>query len=147
MFDVAKAVEDLKFDRSNLDEVWSNHAVVFFEYTEKLTLAERKVAQAKQIMDEVEAKVYASVRADLSLSGIRPTESLIDAKVRNHELVKKARQKHDDAKQDAERCKYAIEAFRHRRDMIVQASKRELLDLEKTGSSSFSGSKITRGEQ
>lgn len=141
MFNVEQTLSDLAFDRSNLDEVWSNQAILFFQYADKLTQSERRVAKAKQVMEEVEARLYNTIRADLSLSGIRPTEALIESKMKNHEKMRVAREAYDAAKSDCEKAKHALEAFRHRRDMIVQASKRELLELEKTGSSTFTALK------
>lgn len=136
---VARAKADLYFDRENLDETWANHAVLFLTYAHQLSLAETEVSRTKGVLEQVEAKLSAKHRADISLRGTRPTESMIDAKIKSDPAYIRCRVDHDQARSTLELQKSIVEAFRHRRDMIVQASKREILEFERLGESSFMG--------
>lgn len=138
---LAEAQHDLRFDRDNLDQAWSEQAMHYAVYSHKLHQAENIASKLKNQLDELTAKLYAVEKREFSMSGIKPTESMILNKIKTNPSYQRAKSGADNARNDADLHKNILECFRHRRDMIVQASKRELFDLEKLGDSSFIHSK------
>ncbi|HCP0221475.1 TPA: hypothetical protein OCM53_004021 [Escherichia coli] len=132
-----KIMSDLEFDRDNLEEVWRQQPRLLMEYSSKLAHAERSVAEAKLNLEAVEAKLYDTERKNLSMNGIKFNESVLDAKVKTNPQYLSKRQKLDDARHIADIYKHAVAAFSHRRDMIVQASKMAIVELERLGSERF----------
>ena len=125
---------DLEFNRDDLEAVWQRQPVLLMQYGARLAQAERKVADAKRGLDAVEAKLYDSHRKDLSMNGIKFNESILDAKVKTSVNYLSHRQKLDDARYEADIYKHA---FNHRKDMIVQASKLAILEIERLGAERF----------
>ncbi|EJL3123629.1 hypothetical protein NMC56_004667, partial [Salmonella enterica subsp. enterica serovar Anatum] len=98
---------------------------------------EREVADAKLSLDAIEAKIYDNERKNLSMNGIKFNESVLDAKVKTNPQYLAKRQKLDDARHIADLYKHAVSAFSHRRDMIVQASKMTIVEIERLGVERF----------
>ncbi|EAB5655084.1 hypothetical protein ABT929_004270 [Salmonella enterica subsp. enterica serovar Uganda] len=132
-----KVMADLEFDRENLEEVWRKQPRLLMEYGSKLAQAEREVADAKLSLDAIEAKIYDNERKNLSMNGIKFNESVLDAKVKTNPQYLAKRQKLDDARHIADLYKHAVSAFSHRRDMIVQASKMTIVEIERLGVERF----------
>lgn len=132
-----KIMSDLEFDRDNLEEVWRRQPRLLMEYGSKLAHAERSVAEAKLNLEAVEAKLYDTERKNLSMNGIKFNESVLDAKVKTNPQYLSKRQKLDEARHIADIYKHAVAAFSHRRDMIVQASKMAIVELERLGTERF----------
>ena len=132
-----KIMSDLEFDRDNLEEVWRQQPRLLMEYGSKLARAEREVADAKLSLDAIEAKIYDNERKNLSMNGIKFNESVLEAKVRTNPQYLAKRQKLDDARHIADLYKHAVAAFSHRRDMIVQASKMAIVEIERLGAERF----------
>ncbi|EJK7436253.1 hypothetical protein NLS38_004459 [Salmonella enterica subsp. enterica serovar Berta] len=132
-----KIMADLEFHRENLEEVWRKQPRLLMEYGSKLAQAEREVADAKLSLDAIEAKIYDNERKNLSMNGIKFNESVLDAKVKTNPQYLAKRQKLDDARHIADLYKHAVSAFSHRRDMIVQASKMTIVEIERLGVERF----------
>ena len=133
----SKIMADLEFDRDNLEEVWRKQPRLLMEYGSKLAQADRDVAEAKLNLEAVEAKLYDTERKNLSMNGIKFNESVLEAKVRTNPQYLAKRQKLDDARHIADLYKHAVAAFSHRRDMIVQASKMAIVEIERLGAERF----------
>lgn len=129
---------DLEFNRDDLEEVWRRQPILLMQYGAKLANAERLVADAKRSLDAIEAKLYDTTRKDLSMSGIKFNESILDAKVKTSVTYLAKRQQLDDARYEADLFKHAVAAFNHRKDMIVQASKLAIIEIERLGAERFS---------
>lgn len=134
---ITKIMADLEFNRDNLDEVWRQQPRLLMEYGAKLSQAERNAAEAKLSLEAVEAKLYDAERKNLSMNGIKYNESVLEAKIRTNPLYLSKRQKLDDTKHVADIYKHAVSAFSHRKDMIVQASKLSIIEIERLGSEMF----------
>ncbi|MDT7012614.1 hypothetical protein [Enterobacter cancerogenus] len=132
-----KIMSDLEFDRDNLEEVWRQQPRLLMEYGSKLAWAEREVADAKLSLDAIEAKIYDNERKNLSMNGIKFNESVLDAKVKTNPQYLAKRQKLDESRYVADLYKHAVSAFSHRRDMIVQASKMAIVEIERLGAERF----------
>ncbi|MDW2825573.1 hypothetical protein [Klebsiella quasipneumoniae] len=92
-------------------------------------------------MESIEARLYSTTRAGLSFDGVKISESTIEAKIKSSPAYLSARQKYDDAKYLAEFYKQVVNALGHRRDMIVQASKKAISEYERTGIERFKAPK------
>ena len=136
-----KIMTDLEFDRDNLEEVWRQQPRLLMEYGARLARAEREVADAKLSLDAIEAKIYDIERKNLSMNGIKFNESVLEAKVRTSPQYLAKRQKLDDARLIADIYKHAVTALSHRRDMIVQASKMAIVEIERLGAERFTATR------
>lgn len=130
-------MHDLEFNRDDLDAVWQRQPVLLMQYGAKLAQAEKQVADARRGLDAIEAKLYDTHRKDLSMNGIKFNESILDAKVKTSVSYLSHRQKLDDARYMADMYKHAVAAFNHRKDMIVQASKLAIIEIERMGAERF----------
>ncbi|KMJ45136.1 hypothetical protein AB204_10590 [Xenorhabdus khoisanae] len=162
--------KDLKTDLTDLDTVWSTQPLLMMKYAAKQADAERICLEEKQRIEGLEAAIYNIVRSARSMNGTKSSESAIDAMVSQierhysgeeaelnlktsfiEELPEKVititralvstRHNYNHNKELADLFKAATEAFRHRRDMIVQASKKATLDYEYLNAGAFAGKK------
>lgn len=136
-----KIHQDLHYDKNDLDNVWSKQAELFFEYSVKSALAEENASIAKAELEQLESKLYESFRHEKEHSGYKWSETTINSKIKIHpDYISKLKQVLM-LRRDADIYKSAIEAFRHRRDMVVQSSKASILEFEQLGNASFKTSK------
>ncbi|WP_454889979.1 hypothetical protein [Serratia quinivorans] len=131
-------ITDLMFQREDLEEVWRQQPILLMQYGFKLSQAEKDVAEAKRSLDAIEARLYDTARKDLSMSGIKFNESTLEAKVKTSVTYLAKRQTLDDARHKADIYKHAVSAFNHRKDMIIQASKLAIIEIERLGAERFS---------
>lgn len=136
-----RILRDLEFDRDDLDVAWKTQARKLMEYGYLSAKTEREVSDLKRELERIEAKLYGIYRTTLSLDGARINEATIESKVRNDPSYLTARANYDKAKERADILKHAVNAFSHRRDMIVQASKMQLTELERMGAEKFHNSR------
>ena len=134
---IKEVMDDIRLDTDDLDTVWRRQPELVAIYGFKQAEAENDANAAKRDLESVEARLYSTTRAGLSFDGVRLSESTIEAKVKSHTSYLAARQKHDDAKYKADFYKHGVNALGHRRDMIVQASKKAISEYERTGSDRF----------
>lgn len=164
---------DLKTDLSNLDSVWITQPALIVKYAAKLAEAERVCSDEKDRVDSLNAAIYNIVRSARSMNGTKSSESAIEAMVKQierhfsgldpdlnlnitfiQELPEKteviaralsaARRNLIQSREMADLYKGALEGLRHRRDMVVQASKKAILDYEILGAGTFSGKSNSR---
>ncbi|HHT4259202.1 TPA: hypothetical protein ACTYZB_004869 [Klebsiella variicola] len=138
---IQKIMGDIKLDTEDLDSVWRRQPELVASYGFKQVEAERAANAAKRELESIEARLYTKARAELSFDGVKLSESTIEAKVKTNPAYLASRQKHDDAKYLSEFYKQVVNALGHRRDMIVQASKKAIAEYERTGLDRFHGRK------
>lgn len=134
---IKEVMDDIRLDTNDLDAVWRRQPELVAIYGFKQAEAEGDANTAKRDLESVEARLYSTTRAGLSFDGVRLSESTIESKVKSNPAYLAARQKHDDAKYKADFYKHVVNALGHRRDMIVQASKKAISEYEKTGTDRF----------
>ena len=134
---INQALDDIRFDTNDLDDVWRRQPELVAIYGFKMAEAERDASAAKRALEVVESRLYSGTRAEMSFDGVRLSESSIEAKVKSAPAYMSARQKYDDARYLADFYKQVSNALSHRRDMIVQASKRAIAEYERTGTERF----------
>jgi hypothetical protein len=80
---IEQILEDLNFDKNNLDEVWREQPRLLMQYGYKLAEAERSMADAKRKLDVTEARIYREARSKLGFDGVRISESTLDSRVKS----------------------------------------------------------------
>nr|WP_181374683.1 hypothetical protein [Pectobacterium carotovorum]AKG47518.1 hypothetical protein pA_00078 [Pectobacterium carotovorum] len=167
---IEQITKDLGTDLDKLDSVWTNHPILLIRYGAKQAEADRLLSEDKSLIEGLESSLYSLVRAVRSMNGTKTSESSIEAMVKQieqhysgditgfslktsfmEELPERAeiiaktlsttRKRYNETKELSDIYKSAVEALRHRRDMIVQASKKAILDYEILGAGSFAGKK------
>jgi hypothetical protein len=118
--DAKQLKKDLTFSNTNLTDAMMTQAAIFSHYGVISADAARQVDVVKLLLDSTESAVYRMIRAKMQDEGEKFTEVLLDKMVSRHERVVGMRQALNEAKRVESICKNAVEAFRHRRDMLVQ---------------------------
>ncbi|HBS6948996.1 TPA: hypothetical protein MAO16_004768 [Klebsiella pneumoniae] len=134
---IKEVMDDIRLDTHDLDAVWRRQPELVAIYGFKQVEAESAANAAKRDLESIEARLYSTTRAGLSFDGVKISESTIEAKIKSAPAYLSARQKYDDAKYLAEFYKQVVNALGHRRDMIVQASKKAISEYERTGVERF----------
>ena len=135
---IKEVMDDIRLDTHDLDAVWRRQPELVAIYGFKQVEAESAANAAKRDLESIEARLYSTTRAGLS---VKISESTIEAKIKSSPAYLSARQKYDDAKYLAEFYKQVVNALGHRRDMIVQASKKAISEYERTGVERFNAPK------
>jgi hypothetical protein len=71
--------EIFNFDEKRLDELWKNHAKIYYRFAMKLPILRRNLEQAKANLGIVEAEIDQRIRKDPKLFGIeKVTEPVVE---------------------------------------------------------------------
>lgn len=122
--------ENLAFDEASLDTAMQEQASLFFYYSAKAAGALKQMEVAKNRMELVYAQVDKRVRDEAAENGRKVTEKVIEAEVLASEEYQAAKLDYIDAKTVNELVKNVPEAFKQKRDMLVQFSKSRLEDAK-----------------
>lgn len=124
--------EDLAFSEATLNEAMTAQAGFFAHYARIAAEAFHNVSQLKQLLKVTEAEVAKRVRSDAAVTGIKITEKSIEEEITLDPSVRKVRKALIDAEAVYELARNAPEAFKQRRDMLIQigADRREELKGE-----------------
>ncbi|MFA9261824.1 MAG: hypothetical protein ACEQSB_00490 [Undibacterium sp.] len=95
-------------------------ASMFAHYGVLASGASRQVDVIKMLLETTEAAVYRKVRDEFALKAEKVTEAQLDKIVIRHPKVVEMKRNLNEAKQIEGVAKTAVEAFRHRRDMLIQ---------------------------
>jgi hypothetical protein len=125
--ETVKLKEDLGYSLVDLSGAQAEQAQLFAHYGIQAAKAARQVDNVKLLLENTEAAVYRVLRDKMVASGEKVTEALLDKLVTRHERVTIVKKALNEAKQIEAIAKTAVEAFRHRKDMLVQhgATERE----------------------
>lgn len=119
--------QDVSVDPNDLNRCFVEHAGLFAHYAAIQVAAMRAEASARTRMEVIEAKTSLEVRNKAVEDKVKVTEAMIDQAVTLNSEVMKARIAYNTAKAHTQLAHHAVEAFRQRRDMLIQlgASYRE----------------------
>jgi len=120
LVDADQLKRDMTFSPTDLTSAMMEQASLFAHYGILAAKASRQVDDVKMLLENVEAKVYRKVRDEAASTGVKLTEAQVEKQVVTHEHVISFRKALNEAKQIEAVAKTAVEAFRHRRDMLVQ---------------------------
>lgn len=118
--DPAQLKVDLAFSDNDLTTAMMQQASLFSHYGVLLAQASRQVDVVDLLLENTEAAVYKMLRDRAATAGEKVTETMLEKMVSRHERVIAMKRSLNEAKRVEATCKTAVEAFRHRRDMLVQ---------------------------
>lgn len=93
---------------------------MFAHYGIALSQASKQVDSLKMLLETAEATVYRKLRDQANEDKEKVTEAQLDKSVARHPRVLSIKKALNEAKQIEANAKTAVEAFRHRRDMLIQ---------------------------
>lgn len=112
--------EDIAINPVDLDNAFLTQASLFAHYATQAARAVEQMDNLKLTLDVREAQLRTEHRNTFLESGVKVTESMIDSAVMVDPRYIKVRKAYNESKGVVEMLKGATEAFRQRRDMIVQ---------------------------
>jgi hypothetical protein len=124
--------DDLEIDDRDLNHAFMRQASLFAYYAAIHVRAMRKEARTKLLLEIEEAKVAKAIRDKMVAEGTKTTEKQIEQEVSRTPSYIKAVNAYNEAKANTALAVSAVEAFRQRRDMLIQlgANQREELKGE-----------------
>ncbi|MFP5299979.1 hypothetical protein R2R70_02035 [Cobetia sp. SIMBA_158] len=126
LIDPRQLKSDVAFDSNNLDGMWATQAGLYVRYGVIAARAEHQAVAFKNRLGVIEAGLGKEARDSLAASGQKVTEGTVKEFVSSHPKMVEANSNYNSALLILNLAKTALEALRHRRDMIVQASKHHL---------------------
>lgn len=116
--------EDLKgklaYSNADLSQAMSEQASLFAHFGVLLARSSKQVDDIKILIENTEARVDREIRTAMAVLGEKVTETIIERKIARHPQVVAFKRALNEAKQIEAVAKTTLEAFRHRRDMLVQ---------------------------
>ncbi|AMB48370.1 hypothetical protein [Methylobacterium sp. AMS5] len=111
---------DIRFSPSDLTSGMVEQSSLFVHYGIQASLASKQVDDLKLLLENQEARAGREIRDRLTNLGEKFTEASIAGRVARERQVIVTKRALNEAKQVENVAKAALEAFRHRRDMLVQ---------------------------
>lgn len=111
---------DLSYSTADLSTAMQKQSPLFAHYGVLAAKASAQVDALKLVLETTEANVYKVLRSSLLATGDKPTEAQLEKLVSAHEKVIAIKKAIIKAKQIESNAKTAVEAFRHRKDMLIQ---------------------------
>ena len=118
--DPAELKRDLTFSDVNITDAMMQQPALFAYYGTKAAEAERQVQDFERVLEETEAKLDKKIRIALLNEGVKITEAMIEKEIKRHPVYIQVNKALIEAREIAAKLKIATEAFRHRRDMLIQ---------------------------
>lgn len=118
--DPTKVKGDLTYSIANLSGAMVDQAALFAHYGELAAKAARQVDDLELMLDVAKAKVSRVVRDEAAKAGLKPSVAQVEADVMVHGKVIEYRQAINAAKQIEASAKTLVEAFKQRKDMLIQ---------------------------
>lgn len=117
--DADKAQADVTMQETNLSEEFVNQPGLFYHYAAQYARAERQVADLKLRLKLTEAQAADAIRTAATAAGEKLTEAALKEKVQLNANVIKTEMALNDAKEVESTIKGLVEAFRHKKDMLI----------------------------
>lgn len=116
----AKFEEDQQINPLNLDEMFMTQAGHFAYYGTLSAKANKQASNMKMMMEIKEAELAREHRDNLNDTHAKVTEAMINSAVITDPRYKRITMLYHEAVEISENLKTVVEAFRQRRDMLVQ---------------------------
>ena len=129
-FSAEQLRKDLQIRDADIDGCMTEQASLYGYYSTLYAKAQFEADHAKTYVEILRAKKYAAFRNAKSGRGLKFSEAQLDAEVTRSVEYLEATQKANLAKMRASIIKEGLEAFKQRRDMLVQKGKFRLEDLK-----------------
>lgn len=118
--DGAQIKKDVAYSTADLSGAMQNQASMLSHYGVEAAKASRQVDDIKLLLDVTESKIYRRLRDEFLAAKEKVTEVQLDKAVATHNQVIEIKKALNAAKQIEATAKIAVEAFKHRRDMLIQ---------------------------
>jgi hypothetical protein len=112
--------EDLKIDVNDLSTGFSTQAAIFVHYGRKQAAAERQSAVKKLLIETTHAQLDRKIREEAAAAGKKTTENGIEQEIATNPIFIKAKMEHIEADSIETANRITVEAFRQRKDMLIQ---------------------------
>ncbi|CCG43332.1 hypothetical protein [Magnetospirillum molischianum] len=120
LLDAEQLQKDLAFSDHDISAAMMRQASLFAHYAVIAAQAQKRYDTAKLAADIVESRVDKRLRDEYAQAGAKITEAALGKEIlRDREYVE-AQKKVNDARMIADLAKNALEAFKQRKDMLVQ---------------------------
>lgn len=129
-FSVEKMQQDLQIQDTDLNSCMSEQASLYGYYSVLYAKAQLSADRAKNHVEVLKARKNAALRNAKTGRGVKFTEAQLESEVLRSEEVVNAMDKAATTRMRAALIKEALEAFRQRRDMLVQKGKSRLEELK-----------------
>lgn len=118
--DAKQLKEDLAFSINDLTSAMMGQSSLFAHYGQLAADASYQVDKLEMALKTTESAVYKAIRDDYAKKGEKVTEGQLTNLVASHDHVKALKLALNRAIRVENVCKSAVEAFRQRRDMLIQ---------------------------
>jgi hypothetical protein len=118
--DAVQLRKDIAYSKNNLDDAMMNQASMFAFYGVLSAEAARQTDVVKLLLQNAEAAVYGLISGEKATAGEKATVPMMESLVARHPRVVDLKRALNEAKRVEAISKTAVEAFRHRRDMLIQ---------------------------
>jgi len=126
----SEVAEDVGFTEADLDDNMIRQPSLVAHYGRLLSELQFATDTAKQILSITESKGAQQMRDEAADEGKKITEALINSSLPTLAAVMKAQKAYNRAKADFEAMKVALEALRHKKDMMIQIGVNRRSELE-----------------
>lgn len=120
-------MKDVNFSDSDLTDAMMQQASLFAFYATQNAKAQFQLNNQKMLLDYLESKIDNEIRAQAIADKEKITEKKIEAQIKADRRYLSRLTKLNEARMAADLAKDSLEAFKHRRDMLIQlgAAQRE----------------------
>ena len=129
-FDPERFADDRNIDRRDLSNAFANQASLFAHYAEQHAAMMRQEANAKLRMELAHAKAYRAARDAAAVEKVKMSEAQLEAEVMRNTAYIRAVYAYNEAKSLTALAHGAVEAFKQRRDMLIQLGANERKEME-----------------
>ncbi len=112
--------EDLSFSTNNISTAMTRQAAMFAHYSNLSAQAAYQHDRAKQQVELLQATLDQRFRDDLTSSGTKFTEKVIESMIIKDASYQAAQTRSHEARAIAKMVDTAADSFRHRKDMLIQ---------------------------
>lgn len=145
----AEIADDVGFTEATLDDNMVRQPALVAHYGRLVADLQFEMDTNKQRLEIAESLAAQSMRDEAAEAGVKITESQINSSLAVQTTVKKARMAYNKSKADFEATKTALEALRHKKDMMIQIAvgrrselENKIRGLESAGRSDTSAAEI-----
>lgn len=128
--DPVQLQKDLTYSTANLTGAMVDQASLYAHYGQIHAQAAAQVDAIELRLEVVQAQIARELRDEAAKASVKITVAEIDAGVLTSERIIALRKAVNTAKQIEANAKTAVEAFRHRKDMLVQLGAGERVEKE-----------------
>lgn len=118
--DANKLREDLAFSTTDLNSAMQMQASIFAHYGKLAADAAYQTDMIENLLDNSEANLMKALRDEFVKLGEKPTEAQLRSLIASDERIKAIKVTLAKARRIEAVCKNAVDAFRQKRDMLIQ---------------------------